>query len=107
MGSDRFIAMYGVKFDVAAEQLESFAERWLVVARRAGLRTWSGRTTEGSVSHVVVGLMVGDLGVEGRDLQVTLTDEQHAILVRDTRSKLAKAGVAGEPALHLLFEAQY
>jgi hypothetical protein len=41
------------------------------------------------------------------NVQVTLTDEQHAGLVRDTRSKLVLVGVEGEPALHLLFEAQY
>ncbi len=107
MGSDRFVAIYGVKTEVPQATMESFEERWRVPARRAGLRTWSGRTTDGDVHYVVVGILVGDLGVEGRDVQVTLTDEQHAGLVRDTRSKLALAGVEGEPALHLLFEAQH
>jgi hypothetical protein len=88
MGSDRFIAMYGVKIDVPAEALESSEARWKVPARRAGLNTWSGRTTVGGVHYVVVGALVGDLGVEGREVQVTLTDEQHTELVRDTRKKL-------------------
>lgn len=107
MGSDRFIAIYGVKTEVTAESLESSEARWSAPSRRVGLRTWAGRTTDGGAHDVVVGAVVGDLGVEGRDLQVTLTDEQHATLVRNTRSKLLQAGVDGEPALHLLFEAQY
>lgn len=107
MGSDRFIAIYGVKTEVTAESLESSEARWRAPALRVGLTAWAGRTTDGSAPYVVVGVVVGDLGVEGRDVQVSLTDEQHARLVRDTRSKLQQAGVDGDPALHLLFEAQY
>lgn len=108
MGADRFVAIYGVKFEVgSADEVDSFAPPWRQAARRARLRVWSGRLTDGSPHYVVVGSLVGDFGVEGRDRQVTVTDSDLSTIASSTRERLKSAGVPGEPALHLLFEAQY
>jgi len=67
LGADRFVAIYGVKTELHQDDLETFEERWRVQARRVGLRTWSGRTTDGGPYYVVIGSVVGDFGIEGRD----------------------------------------
>ncbi len=108
MGADRFVAMYGVKTNLGGpEEAEAFETRWRAVARRTKLRTWSGRVTDGEPHYVVVGTLVGDFGVEGRDRQLHLTEAELSALFASTRKQLAEAKVGGEPALHLLFEAQY
>ena len=107
MGADRFVAIYGVKTELSDDETEAFESRWKVEARRVKLITWSGRLTDGGPYYVVVGALIADLGIEGRDTQVTLSDAAHADLVLSTRAKLKLAGAPGEPALHFLFEAQY
>jgi hypothetical protein len=108
MGADGFVAVYGVKFEVGeADAVDAFNPPWRASARRVHLQLWSGRLTDGSPHYVVVGKVVGQFGVQGPDSQVELSDPALAALSESTRRRLAEAGVPGEPALHLLFEAQY
>lgn len=107
MGADGFIAMYGVKANVGSpEEADELEARWKVAARRARLKTWQGRLTDGEPRYFVIGTLLGDFGFEGHDTQLSLTEKELTAMFATTRRRLEEANVEGEPALHLLYEAQ-
>ena len=108
MGADGFVAFYGIRFDFDdADALDEYELQWRAAARKAKLITWSGRLTDGEPYYLLVGTLLGDFGVEGSVHQKKLTDSEFTSVVASTTSKLRVAGIEGEPALYLLFEAQY
>lgn len=107
MGADRFVVMYGVRFDFRNDaEAEKFDPPWKAAVRHEKLKLWRGRLTQGIAPYAVVGELIGDFGLEGRDSQLALTDAQFAAISVRTRKKLTAARVPGECSLHLLFEAQ-
>jgi hypothetical protein len=109
MGADTFIAFFGLRCPVAHSEIdavENNEDRRIVAARRARLQTYFGRLTDGEDYFLFIGTRLGVFGLEN--------DEYNAFdmkwlqdVERETRAKLADAGLTGEPQLHLQFEAQY
>lgn len=70
MGADAFVAYYGVRDTVPADdetldELEAGNHPYLQVPRTSGLSSWWGRLTDGSDYHVILGKPVGIFGIQG------------------------------------------
>lgn len=115
MGADAVVVCFGLRFSLGTEDelnedaLEAFERRTdarMVAARKAGLQTYFGKVTSGGEYFLLVGRTIGEFGAEGLD-QAALKEAEIIELMARTRTLLAKAGLAGEPELHVQFEAQY
>jgi hypothetical protein len=115
MGADNVIVCYGIRYSLGAdgslpeeliESLEAGTESRLVAARSARLRAYWGRVTDGGEYFLLIGQVLGTFGVQGA-AALTVSDEQFASLVADTKRRLHSAGLTGEPGLHVQLEAQY
>jgi hypothetical protein len=109
MGADAFIVFFGIRYTVDAEEVERLEGREdlrLVAARKFGLKTYWGRATDGEPYFLLVGGEVGQFGVEG-SAQARFTDGELQQLAGQTRERLRRAGLEGEPAFHLQLVARY
>ena len=71
-----------------------------------GLRSYSGRLTDGEYRFLLIGTELGDFGVQGKTYRGFRPDELSGIAAQ-TREKLLKAGFPEEPSIHLQFQAQH
>jgi hypothetical protein len=110
MGADAFIVYFGVRYRVESEEefdrLERRDDPRLVAARKARLKTFYGRATEGKDHFLLVGSEVGQFGVEG-EMEGELTAAELEKVAAETTEKLAQAGLEGIPKLYLQVIAQY
>ena len=109
MGADAFIAFYGLRYTLSTEELEAVESRTderIIAARRAKLHTHFGRVTEGEPHTLLIGTQLGVFGLENEAVRSVAAPELDR-LIRDTTARLDEAGLRGDPALHLRFEAKY
>jgi len=109
MGADTFIAFFGLRCSVANSEIdavENNEDQRIVVAHRARLQTYFGRLTDGEDYFLFIGTRLGVFGLENDEYDAFDMKSLQEV-ERETRRKLAEAGLAGEPQLHLQFEAQY
>jgi hypothetical protein len=111
MGADAFVVFFGVRHTVPSDEeldrLESRKDQRLIAARKAKLKTYFGRLTDGSPHFLLIGYHVGTFGVEN-SAQAALTLQQVNEIMEETKQKLQAAGLdKEEPKLYFQFEAQY
>ncbi|MGC3967227.1 MAG: hypothetical protein QM775_07615 [Pirellulales bacterium] len=78
----------------------------MIAAREAKLQTYIGRLTDGEPYFVLIGRSLGCFGHQDK-FQNAIGDEEFAKLSSETRERLQRAGLHGEPALLFQFESQY
>ncbi len=109
MGADAFHVYYGLSWEIDADAhdelslLESEDDPRQVAAKRHGLGSWWGLTTDESVYFLLVGKLVGHFGWQNQH-DKRLEGVAVAHLMEETGEKLRAAGLEGEPAWHFQFE---
>jgi hypothetical protein len=115
MGADSVVVCYGLRYslgldghlsDAALEALEQGSDPRLVAAKRAGLKSYYGRVTDAGEYFLLIGTILGTFGIEGLH-STALSEERLRDVARNTRERLGRAGLEGEPSLHVQLEAQY
>jgi hypothetical protein len=115
MGADSVVVCYGLRYSIGLDEqlrddaLALFEEQTdprMVAARKAGLRSYFGKVTDGGEYFLLIGTVIGTFGVEGRE-SIALEDARVTELMKDTQDRLDKAGLEGTPAFHVQLEAQY
>jgi hypothetical protein len=115
MGADRVVVCYGVRYSLGLDgalpdglltALEAGAESRLIAARRAGLKAYWGKVTDGGEYFLLIGTMLGSFGIEGSE-HLLASDEELTEVAKLTRERLARAGLRGVAGLHVQLEAQY
>jgi hypothetical protein len=110
MGADAFIVYFGIRYTVESEdeldRLERRDDPRLVAARKARLKTYFGRATEGEDHCLLVGSELGQFGVEAK-MEAELTEEELQRVAAETAEKLVQAGLEGRPKRYLQVVAQY
>jgi hypothetical protein len=115
MGADSVVVCHGLRYSLGSDgalseatlgELEGGSDARIVAAKRVGLKSYYGRVTDGGEYFLFVGAMLGTFGLEGRQ-STALSEEKLGEIARDTRERLKRAGLEGEPALHVQLEAQY
>jgi len=110
MGADRFVAFYGIHFEIPYEEgleiVEDESDPRMITARAAKLDTYIGRLTDGEPFFVLIGRSLGCYGHQDK-FQRAFNDREFAKLAAETRERLQTAGFTDEPALLFQFEAQY
>jgi hypothetical protein len=109
MGADAFVAFYGLHYtlsDDEADAVEQQTDARVTAAKRAKLQTYFGRLTDGEPYFLLLGTRLGVFGVEnecGRSFDAAALDR----IMRETATKLRKAGLPDTPQLHLQLVAKY
>ena len=109
MGADAFHVCYGLRWDIdvdddaATSALERRSDPRQAAAKRHGLDSWWGITTDESRDFLLIGKLFGDFGWEGV-LAGRLDSSEVAPLMEDTSAKLRVAGFTEQPAWHFQFE---
>jgi len=108
MSAESTLAFYGVRFEVANEEIISVEERshpLLVKARQNGLKTYWGNFAfeEGDQYLLFIGDKIGILGAEN-DEEVQISIEELVRRARETSDKLKLAGILEPPMLYLAWE---
>lgn len=111
MGADAVHVFFGLRMvpssDVELAALEEGTDPRVLVAARAGLKTYFGRPTDGEPSFLLIGHRIGTFGVEN-SIGATLTEGELASLVTDTKRRLEAGQFAATDArFHFQLEAQY
>lgn len=112
MGADSFVAFYGIKIPLDADDEEVLdacgdeSDERCVRARAAGLACHSGRMTDGEDHFLLVGRQLAWLGVE-HDPYATQSMGALNEVASDVAARLRAAGFSEAPALHLQFCGQY
>lgn len=110
MGADAFVVYFGLRFPVDGgaelEALERREDARIHAARKARLKTFFGRATEGEPYFLLVGTELGQFGIQGR-MAAELSEAELRRVMEETKEKLRRAGLEGEPALHLRVIAQF
>lgn len=107
MSSDTFIAYFGLRFEIDADEAEAVEDRSdarVVAARKAGLKYYWGNF--GGIEErylLFIGEEVGILGNENAG-EVSLPLNDPRLSVDTVREKLATAGLRGAPELHLSWQ---
>lgn len=108
MSVDACVAYYGLRFEVDADDIDGLEHRTdsrITAAGKAGLRHyWGNFGAPGERYLLFVGEQLAVMGSEN-DLEVEIRTEKLTALIETTRAKLISAGLCGEPALHLRWEA--
>lgn len=107
MSGDTFIAYFGVRFEIASDEIEEIEVRSdprVVAARRGGLKYYWGNFGGLQERHVLlIGSQIGILGSENSS-EVSLSPSEAQLLFDATRGKLKEAGFAETPSLHLMWQ---
>ena len=112
MGADAFVAFFGVKFALDPDDEETLdacgagTDERCTRAVAAGLKTHSGRMSDGEDYFLLIGRRLAWLGIEHDPYECIAADDLNQIQL-DVKRRLHAAGFVEEPALHLQFEAQY
>ena len=115
MGADSVVLCYGLRFSLGSdsqlsneelESLEDGTEARVAAARRVGLQSQFGRVTDGGEYFLLIGMLFGPFGIQGRE-RGEFPDAVLAETAARTKRLLREAGLDGEPALHVQLEAQY
>jgi hypothetical protein len=109
MGADSVIAYFGVRYELSEEEMdacEAGEDERTLRARRAKLDYCFDRPTDGEGYFLYVGRRLANLGVEA-DVYEELSELGLLEIMAKTKTSLAKAEIAGEPALHFQLIAQY
>jgi hypothetical protein len=109
MGSDRFICYCGLRFVITEREVEAVEmnlDERVLAARNVGLHCYLGRLTDGEPHFLLIGIRLGAFGIEN-DAYRSLDQTTLERTMVQTRAKLARAGLSGEPELHFQLEGQY
>ena len=110
MGADAFVVYFGVRFTVQSDEevegLERRVDPRLSAARKAGLRTYWGRPTDGDPYFLLVGHEVGKFGIENT-ISSTLNVADLQTVTDGTSEKLRQAGFDLQPAFHFQVVGRY
>src|SRR5689334_7093871 len=100
MGADAFHVCYGLRWEIDSSsadtvaQLEQREDIRQLAARRHGLDSWWGVTTDEGRYFLLVGKLVGNFGWEGEHA-ANLGDAEQASIISETRATLRAAGFEG------------
>src|SRR5271154_1488612 len=107
MSAESTLAFYGVRFEIADEEITSVEERThplIVQARQNRLKTYWGRFgPKGDKYFLFVGDKLGILGFENLS-EVSLSFDELANRVSETDARLRQAGVVERPMFYLSWE---
>lgn len=107
MSSDTFIAYFGLRFEIGADEAEAVEDRSdarVAAARKAGLKYYWGNFGGLQERYLLfVGEQIGILGDENAD-EVSLPLNDARLSVDAVKEKLEKAGLFGTPELHLSWQ---
>jgi hypothetical protein len=111
MGAAVFHVFYGNRQAVRSEQeLEALEDRTdprLATARKAHLKTYFGRATDGQPYFLFIGHHIGTFGVENQ-IERALSETEVQAIVEETKRRLQQAGFdPTEARFHFQLEAQY
>jgi hypothetical protein len=104
MSADSTVVYYGVRFEVSDDEvvaLENRSHEKIIVARRYGLKYyWGNFAAPNSKYLLFIGDELGIIGLENRR-QIHFRAEDLAKRMKETETKLSRAGIAELPALYL------
>ena len=104
MSADACIAYYGLRYEVAPNEIEALERRSdprMVAAREVDLKSfWANFAAPDMRYFLFVGTELGVLGPEGQS-EVRIGHLDFRTVMESTTSKLRTAGLDGEPALYL------
>lgn len=109
MGADAFHVCYGLRWEVdtndepVTSTLERRTDPRQIAARRQGLDSWWGSTTDERIVFLLIGKLLGHYGWEGTH-SAQLDSTGVVSLMEETRLKLLAAGFTDEPAWLFQFE---
>jgi hypothetical protein len=106
MSSDSFIVYFGLRFEVASNEIEGVELRSdprIIAARKVGLKYYWGNFGEQGMELLFVGYQIGILGAENASsFSLPLNDFQ--IAFDETIKKLREADFSETPELHLAWQ---
>jgi hypothetical protein len=108
VSGDTFIAYFGLRFEIRSEEIESIELRSdprVVAARKAGLKYYWGNFGGGLQERFLlfIGYQIGILGAENsQEVSLSLHDAESSF--NTARRKLAEAGFAEIPGIHLCWQ---
>src|SRR5262245_1814947 len=104
MSAGSCVAFFGVRYDIAEDELELLETRShpkLVAARKGGLESyWGNFDAPSERFFLFVGFKLGILGDEDQS-EVRFDADQLANVVVSTKDKLNRASFDGTPALYV------
>ena len=107
MSSPATVVFYGVRFELAEDEIPALEERSdprLVSARRNGLKHyWGNFGAPGERWYLFVGAKLGILGPEGAS-DVMLDGRDLEGLIKDTNSRLRDGGFTGVSKLYIQWQ---
>ena len=112
MGADAFHVCYGLRWEIDSSsegevaQLERREDPRQLAAKRFGLDSWWGVTTDEGRYFLLVGKLVGNFGWEGEHA-AQISGAVAMRLIEETTAKLRMAKLEGEPAWHYQFQPDY
>ena len=110
MGADSFVVYFGIRQTVQSDEeldlLERRADPRQIAARKRGLRTHLGQSTNGEPHFLLIGAEIGVFGVEGK-LDSAISEEAMRNSVEHWKRSLKEAGFDDAPAFIFQVEAQY
>lgn len=111
MGADRFIAFYGLRFQLTADadeidDMDEGSDPRFVAAKQGKLHHYVGRLTDGEPFFLFIGKSFGIYGVENKH-ERALSIEEIENVATETRETLRRVGLEGTPQLWFQLEAQY
>lgn len=108
--SDNFLVYFGIRYTHSAGVdvglLETGRDPRVRAAKKAGLKTWWGRLTDGEYYFLLIGAEIGRFGAES-DLAKSVRIEDLVAMAEQTKQKLLDAGFNEETAIHFQMEAEY
>jgi hypothetical protein len=111
MGADRFIAFYGLRFEIKDDEagevaIEEGNDPRLLAATNSKLHTYTGRMSDGEPVFILIGASLGCFGYQDK-FQHSLSDTELTTIANSVRQRLKEAGFTEEPCLWFQFEGQY
>ncbi len=104
MSASACVAYIGVRYDVAANEiddLEMRCDKRQIAAKTAGLKSYWGNFGGTSEKHVLfVGTEIAILGVEGIQ-NIQLSSDRILAIISDTKVRLEAVGLSGLVTLNL------
>ncbi len=107
MSSDTFVVYFGLRFEVAPEEVEGIelrSDARVAAARRAGLKYYWGNFGGLQEKYLLfIGQQIGILGAENSsEVSLSLLDAESSF--EATKTKLLENGFAETPAIHLSWQ---
>ncbi|MGV3548234.1 hypothetical protein [Rhizobium sp.] len=108
MSGDMFVAYFGLRFEIGADEVEALelrSDARAVAARGAGLKHFWGNFGGAREEYLLfIGEQIGILGYENSN-EVSVSDSSLQLLISTTKRKLENAGFFDAPKLHLAWNA--